>query len=78
MIRMFPSLLNSKFPDSALIYIRKVATQDLAQELQDQVSGLDAIFSVHRADGEQIALVADRNLALALAHENQLSLVSVH
>ncbi len=36
------------------------------------------IFAVHAADGTQVALVAERNLAFAVVRQNGLEPVSVH
>lgn len=60
------------------VYIRRVALADLPDELRRQVPDADALYAVHGIDGERLALVRDRNLAFALARQNELSPVSVH
>ena len=75
--------MNSKFnglPDQTegLVYIRAVQVADLPDEVRDQVEGVDVLFSVHRPNGERLALVADRGLAFALARQHDLAPVSVH
>ncbi len=62
----------------AIVYVRPVAVADLPDEVQEQVEGLTTIYSVHRASGERLALVADRQLAFALAREHDMAPVSVH
>lgn len=64
----------------SLVYVRKVDLEDLPDRLRQEAEdgGLDQIYAVHRSDGEQVALVGDRNLAFSLARENDLQPVSVH
>ena len=61
-----------------IVYVRPVAVEDLPDELRSQISGLDVIYSAHGADGQQLALVADRRLAFHLAREHDFTPVSVH
>jgi hypothetical protein len=63
---------------SAIVYVRPVLVSDLPAELQAQVEGLETLYAVHRPDGARLALVADRNLAFALARQNDMAPVSVH
>lgn len=64
----------------SLVYVRRVDVEDLPQAVQDEAreGGLDELYALHRADGEQVALVGDRRLAFSLARENDLHPVSVH
>lgn len=62
----------------AIVYVRPVAVADLPQELQDQAAGFDTIYAVHRPNGDRVALVADRNMAFALARQHDMAPVSVH
>ena len=61
-----------------LVYVRAVAVSDLPAEVQEQAEGLETLYALHRADGEQLALVKDRHLAFALALQNDLAPVAVH
>ncbi|WP_147125819.1 DUF1150 family protein [Shimia ponticola] len=74
--------MNTKyaFPESAqaLVYVKAVNVSDLPQEVQEEADGRDQLFAVHNADGEQLALVADRRMAFVLARQNDLSPVTVH
>ncbi|WP_368184687.1 DUF1150 family protein [Aestuariibius sp. HNIBRBA575] len=66
-------------PDGERIaYMKPVNVSDLPEELQDQAGTLDIIYSVHNAVGAQIALIADRQLALDLADEYDVSLLTLH
>ena len=60
------------------VYIRKIATSTLPEEVREQVPDLGTMYAVHDADGERLALVRDRSLAFMLARQNELSPVSVH
>lgn len=62
----------------AIVYIREVAAADLPPEVQDQLEGTARIFSLNRPDGERVALVSGRELAFAVALQNDLAPVSVH
>jgi hypothetical protein len=75
--------MDTKFnglPESrqSIVYVRPVAVASLPEEIRAQVGGLTTVYSVHRPDGEQLALVADRKLAFALARSHDLAPVSVH
>ncbi|WCR11854.1 DUF1150 family protein [Paracoccus stylophorae] len=61
-----------------LVYIRRVATSTLPHEIREQIPEMEAMYAVHDADGERLALVRDRSLAFVLARQNELTPVSVH
>jgi len=61
-----------------IVYVRPVAVEDLPDEVRAQMGGLEVIYSVHGADGQQLALVADRKLAFHLAREHDYTPLSVH
>lgn len=64
--------------DAAIVYVKPMAVADLPAALQAQVEGVTVIYSVHRPNGDRLALVADRNLAFALARQHDMAPVSVH
>ena len=75
--------MNSKYnplPDAGArtVYVRAVAVADLPEEVQQEAEGRDVIYALHRANGERLALVADRRMAFALAVQNDLAPVAVH
>jgi hypothetical protein len=63
-----------------LVYVRRVEVEDLPSAIRQEAEegGLEELYSVHRPDGEQVALVGDRTLAFTLARQNDLTPVSVH
>lgn len=61
-----------------LVYIRPVDVIDLPEDMRNQAQGRDHIYAVHSADGERLALVADRTMAFVLARQNDFSPVNVH
>jgi len=69
---------NEKIDDSKIVYVRSVATADLPQAVRAQADGVEQLYAVHRADGERLALVADRDLAFILARQNDFAPVTVH
>ena len=70
---------NFNAPDEkAIVYVRAVKVDELPAEVRDQAGGLETIYAVHNADGEQLALVRDRKLAYSLARQNDMKPVAVH
>ena len=61
-----------------LVYIRPVDVADLPEDMRDQAEGRDHVYAVHTAEGERLALVADRKLAFILARQNDFAPVNVH
>ena len=60
------------------VYVKTIAVSDLPQEVQDQAEGLDQLYAVHDAKGQQLALVGDRKLAFTLARQHDYAPVMVH
>ena len=61
-----------------IVYVRAVQVADLPAEVRARAGDLDVIWAVHDAEGERLALVADRRQAFHLARQNHLAPVSVH
>jgi hypothetical protein len=61
-----------------IVYVKTVDVADLPEEMQAEAGGREQIYAVHDADGQQIALVADRQMAFVLARQNDYSPVAVH
>jgi hypothetical protein len=67
-----------------LVYIRPVmGSEILASTPASQLEGFrvdpnQTLYAVHRADGERLAVLTDRNSALAAALAHELAPVSVH
>lgn len=74
--------MNSKFDiegfDQGIVYVKPILAADLPEDMRDQVGDLETLFAVHNAQGEQLALVANRKLAFHLARENDMTPVTVH
>jgi len=64
--------------ESRIVYIRQVSVEDLPDEVRDAAEGAAVLYAVHSADGERLALVKERNLAFALARQNDFAPVTVH
>ncbi|PRY76921.1 hypothetical protein CLV80_10798 [Yoonia maritima] len=63
---------------SDIVYVKPVLAADLPEDMREQVGDLETLFAVHNAEGEQLALVANRKLAFHLARENDMNPVTVH
>ncbi len=61
-----------------IVYVKTVDVADLPSEVRETAGDLDQLYAVHNANGEQLALVADRKLAFMLAREHDFSPVAVH
>ncbi len=61
-----------------MVYVKPIAVTDLPREVRDQAGGLEQLFAVHDAEGQQLALVANRRLAFALAVQNDYAPQPLH
>jgi len=64
--------------DDRTVYVKTILVTDLPAEVQDQAEGLDQLYAVHDADGQQLALVGNRKLAFQLARQHDYAPVLVH
>jgi hypothetical protein len=68
----------------SLVYVRPIfAAEIMADTPQEQIRGFDlkpeqVLYAVHRADGARLAVLGDKNSAVAAALANELAPVSVH
>lgn len=69
-----------EFKDDAsrIVYVKAVDVADLPDSVQAKAGEREQIYAVHDSDGQQLALVADRRMAFALARQNDYSPVAVH
>ena len=72
------SLINHSAQDDRAVYVKPIDVRDLPKEVQDQAEGLETLFAVHDADGQQLALVANKSLAFVLARQNNYDPQQVH
>jgi hypothetical protein len=67
-----------------LVYVRPIrAAEILADTPVEQIRGFDLkpeqiLYAVHRADGARLAVLGDRDSAMAAAIAHELAPVSVH
>jgi len=84
---MTPNLTTEAFaalggPD--LVYVRPIkASEIIASTPSAQIQGFDlhpdqTLYAVHRADGERLAVLTDKESAVAAALAHELAPVSVH
>jgi hypothetical protein len=68
----------------SLVYVRPIkAAEILADTPVEQIRGFDLkpeqiLYAVHGADGSRLAVLGDRDSAVAAALANELAPVSVH
>lgn len=63
---------------SRIVYVKMVDVADLPAEVQAEAGEREHLYAVHDSDGAQLALVANRNLAFALARKHDYAPVPVH
>ena len=61
-----------------IVYIRKVAVADLPEEVREKAVGMTSLYAIGGENGEQLALVRNRDLAFVVARQNDFQPVSVH
>ncbi|MGA2951641.1 MAG: DUF1150 family protein [Caulobacteraceae bacterium] len=83
----FPHLTNEAFAALGgpnLVYVRPIkAAEIIADTPVEEIRGFDLkpdqiLYAVHRADGARLAVLGDRNSAMAAAVAHELAPVSVH
>jgi len=70
--------MNTQETGDRTVYVKTIAVTDLPREVRDQAEGLELLYAVHDAQGQQLALVGDRKLAFTLAREHDYAPVMVH
>ncbi|MGJ8618125.1 MAG: DUF1150 family protein [Sulfitobacter sp.] len=70
--------MNTQETGDRTVYVKTIAVTDLPREVRDQAEGLELLYAVHNAQGQQLALVGDRKLAFTLAREHDYAPVMVH
>jgi hypothetical protein len=63
---------------SRIVYVKMVEVADLPAEIRAEAGEHEHLYAVHDSDGAQLALVANRNLAFALARQHDYAPVPVH
>jgi len=63
-----------------IVYVRRVDVADLPDDIRAEAegAGLTQLYAIGNEDGEQLALVRDRELAFVVARQNDMKPVSVH
>ena len=67
-----------------LVYVRPIkAAEIMADTPVEVIQGIEldpdqTLYAVHRADGERLAVMVDKNAAVAAALAHELAPVSVH
>lgn len=64
--------------ENRIVYVRPVAVAALPDAVRAQLGDMTTVYAVHGEDGEQLALVANRDLAFALARQHDMAPVSAH
>lgn len=69
-----------EIPENAgrVVYVKAVEVADLPKDVQASVPGRTHLYAVHDAEGEQLALVAERKMAFVLARQHDYAPVPVH
>ncbi len=68
----------SQMDQDNLVYVRAIDASELPEDVQEELQGLKTVYAVCNAEGDQIALVKERDMAFVLARQNDLAPVTVH
>ncbi|SMX36932.1 DUF1150 family protein [Octadecabacter ascidiaceicola] len=61
-----------------VVYVKSVDVAGLPDEVREAAGDREQLFAVHDSEGQQLALVADRDMAFILARQNDMQPVTVH
>ena len=61
-----------------VVYVKSVDVAGLPDDVREAAGDREQLFAVHDSDGQQLALVADRQMAFVLARQNDMRPVTVH
>lgn len=61
-----------------IVYVKSVPVESLPEDVRAEAGELTQLYAVHDAEGQQLALVADRKLAFVLARQHDMAPVAVH
>ena len=66
-----------------LVYVRPIKASEIlasvpAAQIESELDPEATLYAVHRADGERIAVLSDKDSAMAAAMAHELAPVSVH
>ncbi len=61
-----------------VVYVRTVNVSELPEDVREQVSADGLVYAIHSEDGERLAIAKNRDIAFALARNNEFEPVSVH
>ncbi len=65
-------------PGHQIVYIREVPVEALPDDIRAQIGTASTVWGVHTPQGECVALAPDRQLAFAVARQNEMQPVSAH
>ncbi|HCP80401.1 MAG TPA: DUF1150 domain-containing protein [Octadecabacter sp.] len=61
-----------------VVYVKSVDVAGLPDDVREAAGDREQLFAVHDSEGQQLALVADRDMAFVLARQNDMRPVTVH
>ncbi|ADO42099.1 DUF1150 family protein [Ketogulonicigenium vulgare] len=62
-----------------VVYVKPVEVASLPDDVQERIGqNMETVFSIHDAAGEQLALVANRDLAFKIARQYERTPVGVN
>lgn len=61
-----------------VVYVKSVDVADMPEDVRAAAGDREQLFAVHDSEGQQLALVAEREMAFVLARQNDMRPVTVH
>lgn len=81
---MMPVMTNQELTELGapdLVYVREILARDVLNDIEDidvDLSPDQVLYALHGADGERLAIMLDRETAIAAAEAHDMAAVSVH
>lgn len=63
--------------DSRIVYVRAIDIDEIPEAARMGVTAT-SLYAIHDENGARLAVVADRDLAFAVARQNELTPLSAH
>ncbi len=61
-----------------IVYLRSVDPADLPEDVLEETGQVDQLWSIHNSDGDQLAFIADLEMAQELAKQFSYKAMTVH
>jgi len=64
--------------EDGIVYLRSVNPDDLPEDVLEDTGPVEQLWSIHNSDGDQLAFIADLEMAQDLAKQFSYQAMTVH